>query len=148
MCAEPRWRRKAALGSEYEGLACKPPEPSSRLFLFLTGTLVRILHLPLGSGKPGLCATQLPTRAMVQSATRTPSGAVGSSGRGETALYRLPCCLLASWRAGHTPNPAASPTGSAGVGGQAMGEVLHWASRPKPVAPLTQLHHSPFVNSS
>lgn len=77
----------------------------------------------LGSGQPGLCGAELPTRAVVQSAGRAPSGAAGSSGCGEAALCDLPClswCVLG----GRTPLPSRGlthrkPGWGAGTGGGA-----------------------------
>lgn len=78
---------------------------------------------PLGSGKLGLCGTELPSRAVVQSARRAPSGAAGSSGRGEAALCELPCWLSRCLLGGRTHLPALRPHPQEvlGLGGRRQG---------------------------
>lgn len=78
----------------------------------------------LSSGKPRLCGAEVPPWAVVQSAGRAPSGAVGSSGCGEAALCDRPClswCVLRDRT--HLPPRSLThrkPGWGAGKGGGAM----------------------------
>ena len=83
----------------------------------------------VGSRKPGRCGAELPTWAVVQSASRALPELRVPPGEGKLPSSTSPACLGASWGPGHTSHPTASPTGS-WVGGQAMGEVPQWVPRP------------------
>lgn len=153
-CAEGAGRQQSRLrqlrGVGVSGLSARLQSlPARSLSPSQARLCVPVPRPPLGSGKPGLCGTELPSRAVVQSARRAPSGAAGSSGRGEAALCELPCwlsrCLLGG--AGHTSQPCGLTHrkcwawGAGDRGGTTPGVPL------SAVTPPTRLRHGPFATS-